>query len=179
MNDLPEGFDFLGWYSPPEARRLMTALDEAQIEMLAHFEDGLSGQSASQASFGSFGSGAQVLLAVETARRVDATAIHADLFGDGLPIFHQASEDEADWNADQMEEHSRLILQLDEVQREAQFLVEEVKAIAAELSRPGQSSAQLATWHSALAEHQEKALHLQREQQQLEQALAELEGGIG
>lgn len=176
MDELPEGFECVGWYSPSEARRLMEALDEARIEMWAHFEDGMSGGGAMNAAFGSFGASAQVLLAVEATQRVAANDIHTRLFGDGLPIVTEPSDGEdEDLDPEQFEKRARLILQLDEVKREVQALVVEVKSVAAELARPHQPIPRLAALHTALAQHQQSAAQLQAQQDRLEQELAALE----
>lgn len=173
MNDLPEGFDFLGWYSPPEAKRLMDALDSAQIEMWAHFDDGMSSPQAGLISH--YGTAAQVLLAVQSDRRSAAVDLHIRLFGDGLPLFSDESMAEEETDPDQLAERSRLVLRLDEVEREASFLVEEVKALAAELARPGIPPLRWNGIQQALTQHQAMAAQLQQEQRELEQALADLD----
>ena len=91
METLSESFDYLGRYTIPEARRLLEALEAAQISIEAEFDDG-SGHGEFAASLGSFGGEAGVEIAVERSRRPDVDTIHARLFGSGLPTLPEGYE---------------------------------------------------------------------------------------
>ncbi|MFT4638499.1 MAG: hypothetical protein ACI8T1_001820 [Verrucomicrobiales bacterium] len=84
MDVIPENFEFLGSYSIPDAKRLLEALEAADVLVEAEFDDGM-GNGEYAASFGGFGGNASVEIAVETARRSDVEIIQTRLFGANLP----------------------------------------------------------------------------------------------
>jgi hypothetical protein len=76
--DSPE-FEMLGWYSPRDAERLLTALEGAQIAYRTEATGG-TGTIFVQTDHG-------LVISVESTRGGQAHELHAQLFGDALPNF--------------------------------------------------------------------------------------------
>lgn len=150
MNEAPEGYEVLGWYAPPEAKRLLEALDEQGIGVHAEFQNEMGRVEPVEAAMGGFGAGSRVLIAAESARRLEVDRIHSRLFGLGLPTF---SEDEAgadEWldrdGGDEvalLEEREGMMRRLDEVEHELRILLAEVAAVDEELQAGGQERARM------------------------------------
>jgi hypothetical protein len=84
-------FEYLGYYSPPDAAKLFTAFEAANIEFRAEFFDGTNTiGSISAADDGGFGQAAQVLIRVDPEQRESVNKVHSELFGDCLPNYDSA-----------------------------------------------------------------------------------------
>jgi len=131
----PAGFEYLGRYHITEAKRLFDALEKAEIDFEAAFDDG----SGSRSSLGSFGMEAGVDVAVESAKRGEVNAIHTRLFGSTLTSKPtDDSEAEAWFDEDTLgtlQERERLTQELGDVEVELQTLVTEMLAVKEEIER--------------------------------------------
>ena len=140
MEDLPDQFQYLGSYSPPEAKRLLAALENEDIPVHAEFHDGLSDLSGLSLAYGSFGNSSQVIIATPEARRAAVSAIHARLFGSGLPENAAAGEASAEWNAELAEHEFSLLTRREELvgriadlEKELHGILTEIAAISSDL----------------------------------------------
>jgi hypothetical protein len=83
-----EGFDYLGYYSPSDAEKLIQAFDRANIvyrvEIIDHTADAATPLGHCG---GLYSASTQVLLSASTARRDEIQHIHESIFGDCLPNF--------------------------------------------------------------------------------------------
>ena len=81
-------FEYLGYYRPDDARRLLSALEAANIKFDAKFFDGIKSMSSlSGAHGGHFGGGAQILISIDSNRNAEVQQIHKEMFGDCLPDY--------------------------------------------------------------------------------------------
>ncbi len=84
-------FEYLGYYSPPDASKLFTAFEAANIDFRAEFFDGTNTiGSIAAAHGGAFGRVAQVLIRIDPEQRAKVNRIHSKLFGDCLPNYDSA-----------------------------------------------------------------------------------------
>ena len=81
-------FQYVGYYSPPEAERLLAAFEAADIRYRTDCFDGANMMAPIIAATGGrFGQAAQVLISIDPRQREDVDKIHSELFGDGLPNY--------------------------------------------------------------------------------------------
>jgi hypothetical protein len=95
--DPAEEFLLMGSYSILDARKLLSALDSAEIEYRVEFNDGVANIGPLQAeSGGAFGQAAQAMVWVAPAQKQQADLIHTDIFGDCLPNYDSTFFDNPD-----------------------------------------------------------------------------------
>ena len=130
-----EAFEYLGRYQINEAKRLFNALEKAEIDFEAAFDDG----SGSRSSLGSFGTESGVEVAVESAKRNEVNAIHTKLFGSALPTKPTGHAEAEKWfdqeTLGELEERERLAQALGDVDAELQALIAEMLAVKEEIER--------------------------------------------
>ena len=128
-----EAFEYLGRYQITEAKRLFEALEKAEIDFEATFDDG----SGSRSSLGSFGMDAGVEVAVESSERDRVNAIHTRLFGSALPSKPTDDAEAEGWFDEEvlgaLEERERLAQELGDVDAELQALVAQMVAVKEEI----------------------------------------------
>ncbi len=139
MQRLPDDHQYIGWYSPSEAMKLMTAMDTAGISFLAEFKDGIYKQHS-----------ALVLIAVESARKRDVEVIHAEVLRSALPSditpFESFGEEVDPKGTDEFalrERRQALIDERLELDDKLEAIMQEIAAVDRELQFPKQSSARL------------------------------------
>ena len=85
---LNEEFEYIGYYSPSDAEKLIEAFTREDIDYRAEVVDHTANPLTSLGHLGGLYSGAtQILLSGSVARREDIQRIHESLFGDCLPNF--------------------------------------------------------------------------------------------
>ena len=83
-----EGFEYLGYYTPPDAEKLFEAFTQAGIEYRADVIDHTANPATPLGHFGgTFSQPVQILVSGSVDRREEIHQIHAKLFGDCLPNF--------------------------------------------------------------------------------------------
>ncbi len=83
-----DGFDVLGYYSPPEAEKFLEALEKAKIEYRAEVNDKTPEMTPIRSRLGgTFGQAVQVLISTLSTSREEVGKIHEQLFGDCLPNY--------------------------------------------------------------------------------------------
>jgi hypothetical protein len=91
LNTDDSNFEYLGYYSPPDAAKLFTAFEAANIDFRVECFDGTSAIGSIAASHGGgFGQAAQVLIRIDAEQRENVNRIHSKLFGDCLPNYDSA-----------------------------------------------------------------------------------------
>ena len=83
-----EGFEYIGYYTPSDAEKLIDAFTQAGIEYRADVIDHTADPATPLGHFGgTFSAAVQILLRGSVDRREEIRQIHAKLFGDCLPNF--------------------------------------------------------------------------------------------
>ena len=89
QNTAPDdNFDYIGYYSPSDAEKLIQAFTRAKIDYRVEVVDHTQDAATPLGHYGGLYSGStQILLSGSTARREEIQHIHESLFGDCLPNF--------------------------------------------------------------------------------------------
>jgi hypothetical protein len=83
-----EGFEYIGYYAPPDAEKLIEAFTQAGIEYRADVIDRTADAVTPLGHFGgTFSRSVEILISGSVDRREQIHEIHARLFGDCLPNF--------------------------------------------------------------------------------------------
>jgi len=182
MEEIPDDYEYLGWYQPPEAKRLLDALEAEKIGTHAEFDDGAATNSAVEAAYGSFGGRSQILISIESIRRPDVDKIHGLIFGSGLHTMSDATnppkkwlEEEGEAEFETLERRQQLVDELDNIERELKDLLQEATAVKRELDDGSQGPDRLAALRSAFERHSETSNHLQSNRDKLEAELEEID----
>ena len=86
-----EGFEYIGYYTPPDAEKLIEAFTKAGINYRADVVDRTASEATPLGHLGGLYSGStQILLSGSVARRDEIHRIHESLFGDCLPNFESS-----------------------------------------------------------------------------------------
>lgn len=185
MSDIPSTFEYLGWYAPPEARKLLDALEKEGVPVHAEFHDGLQNLSGADVAYGGFGGSASVLIAVESARRPDVDTIHGRIFGIGLPTVTSEGPDADDWydetagdEIELIERRAAVARDLDAREAELKQLLSEVAAVDAELLEGGQSPQRLDALRRARERHSHSGDRLLAEKRRLMSELQEIDSTL-
>jgi hypothetical protein len=81
-----EEYEYLGWYQPDEAYKLLKRFDDAGVKAQIEQSTGNSNASAVWAEVGrGFGIASQILISIHQSCREEAHRIHRELFGDCAP----------------------------------------------------------------------------------------------
>ena len=82
------GLDYIGYYSPSDADKLIRAFTQAGIDYRVEVVDRTADAVTPLGHFGGlYSDSTQILLSGSVARREDIQRIHESLFGDCLPNF--------------------------------------------------------------------------------------------
>jgi len=83
-----DGFDYIGYYSPSDAEKLIEAFTRAGIDCRVHVVDHTADAITPLGHHGGlYYDSTQILLSASSARREEIRRIHESLFGDCLPNF--------------------------------------------------------------------------------------------
>ena len=83
-----EGFEYIGYYTPPDAEKLIEAFTKAGIDYRADVVDHTADASTPLGHIcGTFSQSTQILISGSVDRREEIQQIHTSLFGDCLPNF--------------------------------------------------------------------------------------------
>ena len=182
MEEIPDDYEYLGCYAPPEAERLLGALEAENIGTHAEFHDGAATGSAVGIAYGDSGVRAQILISTESTRRSDVDQIHIRIFGSGLPAMPDETNSPEKWLEEEgeaefktLERRQQLVDELDDIERGLKDLLQEATAVKRELDDGSQGPDRLAALRSAFERHSETSNHLQSNRDKLEAELEEID----
>lgn len=177
--ELPDDYHELGYYSPPEARRLLEALRAAGVETLAEVWDVRGAVSAADAYAGTFGFGSQIAIAVKDESMAEAGGIHSRIFGTGAGAPPEMWGGDAE-HVSLLENRRELVDALDDCRTAMRGLHHEVAEVKRELDEARLHPERRAALEAAQNRNAETARsHLEKEVTLLEQIAeinAQLEG---
>lgn len=88
QNTPENGFEYIGYYSPSDAEKLIQAFIRANVEYRVEIIDHTADEATPLGHFGGlYSQSTQILLSGSTARRQEIQRIHNSIFGDCLPNF--------------------------------------------------------------------------------------------
>ena len=183
MSDIPDGYEYLGWYEPLEAKRLLEALELDDIGTYAVFQDGGRTHSTINA-YGGFG-GSQILIAIDKTRRPQVDRIHGLIFGSSLPVLPEGNDSPESWvdsdgksEVETLERRQQLVDQIDEIERELKKLLREATVVNEELKDSNQTPERLESLRKAFERHRETNIRLQSDREKLECEVKEIDKAL-
>lgn len=181
MEELPEGFEYLGAFLPAEAKRLLDALEKENLPVHAEFNDGLSNLEGGSLAYGSFGGAAEVMIATHEANRAAVQAIYTRVFEGGqgaeAATRHPDGEDsaQAEREFELLDQREELVGGIEALEENLRLVATEIVAMTQELRDGQQGDDRMKVLREAREAHLERGSQLEGAKLALEKELEELD----